>query len=164
MREVDQNDKCEARKILLSEFAIAADIAWAWEILLNRAYRNDEERYKRIHDKDKFINSLGLATRYEDGSPAYERKGVSVQGVDLRDTQYLHVKDVVKSIKEANFDDISFIDLLEEDRKKVGRPRKLSLKKVGEIQRLHIEEPNLTSEEIAKRYCVSPELIRLNWN
>ncbi|MFW8745024.1 helix-turn-helix domain-containing protein [Mesorhizobium japonicum] len=163
MDEMDQEKEMQAREILLRVFANSADIAWAWEILLNQKYVNDEERYKRIHDKIKFINSLKLPTRYKDGSPSGERKGVLVAGVDIRESQYLNVEDVVTGIKNAKFN-TSFVDSLNKNSKRIGRPKTLSPEETEEIKKLHIKEPNLTAEEIGKRYQVSDSLVRKYWN
>lgn len=152
----------KAREILLAEYAMISDIAWAWEILCNRSYSHDEERYRYIHDKIQSIESFGLPTRYYDGLPFSGGKGIPVVGSDARKTQYLRVLDVVTGIKSAKLDNGVF-DSLEIVRKK-GRPSLLTEKQKAEIKELHANNPNLTSEAIGKIYGVSHSLVKKEWN
>lgn len=94
----------EATEILLMEFAKPGDIAWAWEILQNRDYQDDEGRYKRIYDKTKFIKGLSLPTRYEDGSPSFASQSFFTVGRDVRESQYVLVEDVKQAAITAKFD------------------------------------------------------------
>jgi len=94
----------EATEILLMEFAKPGDIAWAWEILQNRDYQDDEGRYKRIYDKTKFIKGLSLPTRYEDGSPSFASQSFFTAGRDVRGSQYVLVEDVKQAAINAKFD------------------------------------------------------------
>ena len=97
----------EATKILTMKFAKPTDIAWAWEILKNKEYQSDEVRYRKIHDKTKLINKLGLQTYCKDGRLSMQIKGVreltldadgKVVPEDVTESQYVIVEDIKKAM------------------------------------------------------------------
>lgn len=97
-------DISEAREILAKSFAKPFDIAWAWEILQKQSYKNDEERCTQILLRAKFIEGLNLPTHQKDGLPTTPNKHSTVVGYDIREHQYVCVKDVKKFAIEKKLD------------------------------------------------------------
>lgn len=100
-------DISKAKEILAKSFAKPSDIAWAWEVLQNQSYKNDEERYQKILARTKFIEGLNLPTHQKDGLPTTPNKHSTVVGYDIREYQYVCVKDVKKLAIEKKLDWLS---------------------------------------------------------
>ena len=94
----------QATEILLQKFAKPTDIAWAWEMLGRREYKNDEEKYKAILCLTRFIEGLNLPTRCANGLPSLQLKGVPVAGEDIRESQYVLVDAVKRLAIESEYE------------------------------------------------------------
>lgn len=102
--ELDIN---KAKEILTKRFAKPSDIAWAWELLQKQSYKNDEERYQKVLARTKFIEGLNLPTHQKDGLPSTPNKYSTVVGYDIREHQYVCVKDVQKLAIDKRLDWLS---------------------------------------------------------
>lgn len=102
-REIGESHIKQAAEILSQRRAKIDDIAWAWVIssyaAANAQPKHNEEHYRAIHAAKQFILELALPTTGANGLPARPNKGVSVPGLDVRETQYVCVKEVEASAK-----------------------------------------------------------------